>query len=139
MGISPVATEVFGDNIKILFIISDVVKKENDDTQEVLFGPYRAIMSKMCKELSVGYAITFFTKCLPDKAYNKKQTNECAKWVSQEISLLKPKIILAFGKRIEKYQASLPQSILYFESIKSILDSSKKTDKLKTIILEKLK
>lgn len=139
MCISPVATEIFGENIKVLFIFSDTVKKENDDSQEVLSGPYRSIIDKLCKDIKVNYAFTFFTKCSSDKAYNKKQTLECAKWIDFEIKLIKPQLVIGFGKRIEKYKDILNKNILYLESIKPILDSSKKTDKLKNIIIEKIK
>jgi uracil-DNA glycosylase len=139
MCISPIAPEVFGENINILFIVSDVVKKENDDSQEVLSGPYRSIIDKLCKDIRINYALTFFTKCLSNKAYNKKETTECAKWIDLVIKSIRPQLIIAFGKRIEKHKEILNKDIIYLDSIKVILDSSKRTDKLKKLIIEKIK
>lgn len=134
MQISPIAPEIFGENPKVLFVCGLLPNKENDVSQEVLMGANRVILQKLCKELSINYAITLLIKCANNVSYKKNDFKTCSTHVPREYSALGVKRIIGFGKNVQNYV----HCDHYFESINIVLNNKKKLTQLK-VCLEKVK
>ena len=88
MTVSPIATEIFGENPRVLFVYMPAPNEKNDLSQEVIRGSNRAILAKICSSLQLDYAVTFLIKCTKNGNYKKSEIKNCSNHILNECRFL---------------------------------------------------
>lgn len=107
MKVSPIATEFFGTKPSVLIICGSKPTDATDVSQEVISGSERKILVDLFYKAKKEFAITFLVKCKPNPTYKKKHIQECIKWISKEIDVIKPSKIIGLGADVQKYCPNL--------------------------------
>lgn len=133
MEVSPIASEWIGKP-EIMIVVGTAPKKENDFAQEVITGVDRFLLNSMFAKHNLKYYMTFLTKCIGATKVSCIRT--CVRnWISEELGLVKPKLIIGMGSNVEKYLKCdyyLPSPSVVFankanqEKLEGILDEYKK-------------
>lgn len=66
-------------------------------------GVYRRVLDKLLRSADIGpeeVFVTYLVKCEPPKGKkpNKSEINACKAWLWRELKLVRPKLVVAFGK-----------------------------------------
>lgn len=133
MEVSPIASEWIGKP-EIMIVVGTAPKKENDLTQEVITGVDRSLLNSVFEKYNLKYYMTFLTKCVGASKVSCVRT--CVRnWISEELALVKPKLIIGMGANVEKYLECdyyLPAPSIVFanktnqEKLEGILNGYKK-------------
>jgi hypothetical protein len=132
MKVSPVATELFGSNPKVFYIIGGTLNALNDDRQEVLTGLPRAALINLMANHKMDWAMTRLVKCCPGpkKKYSLANISECVNWIGKEHKIGSGLTIISMGK-------DAGHSYFYdfeFEHPTKLFQSKSKIDELSKIL-----
>lgn len=134
MGTSPVPPEWNGVT-KIMFITDTLITMEHDYAQTPLFGATRLRFIQLVEKYFDSWYITPLVKCSPKGAtHSVKNTKICTDWIDHEIDVVKPKVIIGCGLKMDKYVGCDH----YTMSAARITQSSKH-EKIFEELLEKIK
>lgn len=133
MIVSPVATEVFGSNPKVLYIIGGALNALNDDRQEVLTGLPRAALTNLMAIHKMDWAMTRLTKCCPTspkKYHSSVHVNECTgNWITNERKIYSGATSIGMGKDIPSYYCKY-----HVDHPSKLFQSKSKIDELSEIL-----
>lgn len=129
MEISPIASEIFGPNPKIMVVVSNRVSRLNDIEQNVLGPADRAALIKLFEKYKLDFKLTYLVKCISNKYYiSPKHIKECSKWIELE----RPKITIGFGSNISKYI----KLDYCFENINKVISSKELLQELEKVLYD---
>lgn len=103
METSPVPPEWKGIP-NVIFISETALTMTHDFEQTPIHGLIRVRFIQLVEKYIPDWYITALVKCRPaSSTYSTKAYNSCTPWISEEVSRVRPKIIVGCGSKVEKY------------------------------------